>query len=112
MYPDIPAVAPRASWGSFFPRPILSAVKNQFFHVFLSPGFSSPGFSVTSESHDLKWSYKPASYLGLVSLPDAVTSVFAVTGFNPLDVTVIDCGPSVLKVTLDFATPLSAALKV
>jgi hypothetical protein len=36
MYPDIPAVAPRAPWSSFFSRPILSAVKNQFFHIFLS----------------------------------------------------------------------------
>jgi hypothetical protein len=34
MYPDIPAVAPRASWSSFFPRPILSAAKNQFVHIF------------------------------------------------------------------------------
>src|ERR1017187_9358659 len=43
MYADILAVAPRASWSSFFRRAIVSTVENQFLHIFQSPGCLSPG---------------------------------------------------------------------
>jgi len=36
MLADIAAVAPRASWSSFFRHPTFSAVENQFLHIFLS----------------------------------------------------------------------------